>query len=95
MHVSDIYHIINRTSEHSQSLYAFKQFIIINYVSEHQLLHAVDAFHTTPTTHVNRNPMLLKLIERDVIHTLSEFRTYPEPRSNHLALNKVLPLGSQ
>jgi len=26
---------------------------IINYISEHQLSHAVDASHTTPTTHVN------------------------------------------
>ena len=32
------------------------------YVSEHQLLPVIDAFHTTPTTHVNQGPMLLKLI---------------------------------
>ena len=33
------------------------------YVSEHQLLHAVDAYHTTPTTRVNHGPNLLKAIE--------------------------------
>ena len=40
----------------------YKQFIIINYVSEHQLSHAVGASHTAPTTHVNWGRMLLKLI---------------------------------
>ena len=41
----------------------YKQFIIIYYVREHQLSHAVDASHTTPTTRVNQHPKLLKLIE--------------------------------
>ena len=50
------------TSEYSQSQYAIKQFIIINYVSEHQLPHIIDASHTTLTTHANRGPQLLKLI---------------------------------
>ena len=36
---------------------------VINYVSEHQLPHVVNASHTTPTTHVNQVPMLLKLID--------------------------------
>ena len=31
-------------------------------VSEHQLSPVIDAFHTTPTTHVNQSPKLLKLI---------------------------------
>ena len=34
----------------------------INYFSEHQLPHAVDASHTTPTIRVNQGPKLLKLI---------------------------------
>ena len=38
------------------------QFLIINYVSEHQLSHIIDASHTTPTTRANRGPQLLKLI---------------------------------
>ena len=38
------------------------QYIIIYYVSEHQLPPVIDAFHTTPTTHVNRGSKLLKLI---------------------------------
>ena len=38
------------------------QFFIINYVSEHQLPHVIDASHTTPITHVNQSPKLLKLI---------------------------------
>jgi len=64
MHVSDVFHIIciNMISEHSQSQYAIKQFIIINYVSKHQLSHIIDSSHTTPTTHVNRGSKLLKLI---------------------------------
>ena len=37
------------------------QFFIINYVSEHQLPHVIDASHTT-TTRANRDPQLLKLI---------------------------------
>ena len=51
------------TSEHSYSQHAIKQFIIINYVSEHQLAPVIDASHTTPTTHVNRDSKLLKLTE--------------------------------
>ena len=35
---------------------------VINYVSEHQLPPVIDASHTTPTTHVNQGPKLLKLI---------------------------------
>jgi len=38
-------------------------FAFINYVSEHQLPHVMDASHTTSTTHVNLDPMLLKLID--------------------------------
>ena len=34
----------------------------INYVSEHQLSHVIDASHTTPITHANRDPQLLKLM---------------------------------
>ena len=39
------------------------QYIIIYYVSEHQLPPVIDASHTTPITRVNRNPKLLKLID--------------------------------
>ena len=35
---------------------------IINYVSEHRLSHVMDTSHSTPTTHINKGPMLLKLI---------------------------------
>ena len=35
---------------------------VINYVSEHQLSHVTDTFHTTPITCVNQGPKLLKLI---------------------------------
>ena len=35
------------------------QFFIINYVSEYQLSHVIDASHTTPTTRANRDPQLL------------------------------------
>ena len=34
---------------------------VINYVSEHQLPHAVNVFHTTSTTHVNWGPMLFEI----------------------------------
>jgi len=70
------------------------QFIIIYYVSKHQLPYAVNAPHTTSVTRVNRNLMLLKLIG-ETFHVLSGFRRYPDPQPNHLGLNKVLPLGSQ
>jgi len=38
------------------------QYIIIYYVSEHQLPPVIDASHTTPTTCVNQSPKLLTLI---------------------------------
>ena len=40
----------------------YEQFIIINYVNEHQLSPAIDASHTTPTSPINRRPILLKPI---------------------------------
>jgi len=58
----------------------YEQFIIVNYISEHQLLPVIDTSHTTPTTLVNRNTMLLKLIEEDVVHALAGSRIYSEPR---------------
>jgi len=67
---------------------------VINYVSEYRLPHAIDTFHTTPTIHVNQDPMLLKLIGRHCL-CLSGFRTYPGPRSWLLTLNQTLPRGSQ
>ena len=70
------------------------QYVTIYYVSEHQLPPVIDAFHTTPTTRVNRYPKFIKINRRDIVHTLGGFRTYPEPQPNHLALNQVLPLGS-
>jgi len=39
------------------------QFFIINYVSEHQLPHIIDASHATPITRANRGPQLSKLID--------------------------------
>ena len=56
---------------------------IINYVSEHQLSHVVDASHTMPTMRANRGPKLLKLIEE----TLSDL--------SFLVLNQAVPLGTQ
>ena len=47
------------TSEYSQSQYLIKKFIIINYVSEYQLPHVINASYTTPTTRANRGPQLL------------------------------------
>ena len=34
----------------------------IQFISEHQLPHVIDASHTTPTTRANQVPKLLKLI---------------------------------
>ena len=62
----------------------YKQFIIINYVSEHQLPHVIDISHTTPITNVNRDSMLWKLIDEDIVYVLSGPRTYPGPRSRFL-----------
>ena len=69
--------------------------IFINYVSEHQLSHAVNASYTMPTTDTNCGSILLKLISGDIVHVLYGFCTYPKPRPNHLSLNQVLLLGSQ
>ena len=66
--------------------------MIINYLSEYPLPHAVDASHTTPDTHVNRGPRLLKSIDGDIVHALGGSRTYPGPQPRRLALNQtVLP----
>jgi len=40
----------------------YKQFFIIYYVNEHQLSPVIDTSHITPTTRVNQDPKLLKLI---------------------------------
>ena len=45
--------------------------IVINYVSEHQLPHVINASHIMLTTHVNWDPMSLKLIAKDIIYVLS------------------------
>ena len=47
---------------YNQVMVHYSQFIIIYYVSEYQLPYVINVTHTTPTTHVNRDPMLLKLI---------------------------------
>jgi len=54
----------------------YTSFIIVNYVSEHLLPHAVNTFHITPTTHINWGLILLKLIGGDIIFVLSGSRTY-------------------
>jgi len=56
-----------------QSTVHYGRSLVINYVSEHQLLHAVIGSHTTSTT-----PMLLKLISGDIVCISSGFRTYLE-----------------
>ena len=71
------------------------QSVIINYVSEHQLSYAIDAFHTTLITHVNRGPMLLKLIGLRSCPYFGGSHTYPGPRPRCLALNQALPPGNQ
>jgi len=59
---SYVYHIIYVSSEHNQVTVQYRQFIIINCVSEHQLSPALDTSYTTPTTRANRVSMLLKQI---------------------------------
>jgi len=65
------------------------------YVSEYQLSPVIDASYTTPITHDNGGPKLLKLIGLDIVHALGRSRTYPGPRSRLLVLNQALPQGSQ
>jgi len=60
--VSIIACIYNQVSTNQSTMSCVRFNSVINYVSEHQLLHAVNAFHTTPTTYVNWGFMLLKLI---------------------------------
>jgi len=52
--------------------------LVINYVSEHQSPHAVNASHTTLTIHVNRHLMLFKLIGWSIVFVLDGFCTYQE-----------------
>ena len=70
-------------------------FIFINYVSEHQLSHAINACYTISTTHVKRDSMLLKLIDGDIIYVLGGSRTYPGPQPRRLALNQAIQLDKQ
>jgi len=58
------------------------------------LSHVIDTSHTTPTTHVNRTPMLLKLIG-DIVHALDGFYTYPKPWPQFPETELGLPLGTQ
>ena len=93
--MSVVYHSIYIASEHSQFTLYYARFIIVGYVSEHQLPYAVNTSHTTPTTRVNWDLMLLKLIGEDIVYVFSGFFTYIEPRPRCLALNQALLLGSQ
>jgi len=78
--------IVRSLSQYIKSITVqYTQFVIINYISEHQLSHAVDTSHTTSTTHVNQGPRLLKSIDGDIVYALSGFRTYPKSQPNHLA----------
>ena len=71
-----IYNQVN-TNQSTISYVIFN--FVINYVREHRLPHAVNTSHTTPTTHINWGPMLLKLIGGDIVYVLSGSRTYPGP----------------
>ena len=46
--------------------------IFVNYISEHQLPHALNTSHTTPITHINWDPILLKFTDEDIIYVLNE-----------------------
>jgi len=50
---NSVYHEINITSD-PMSIYSYYEpFIIVNYISEYQLLPVIDTSHTTPTTLIN------------------------------------------
>ena len=51
------------------------------YVSEHQLPLIIDESHTTPITHVNWGPKLLKLISWRYYPCFKWSRIYPRPRA--------------
>jgi len=55
IYISGVYHRIYITGEHSQFTVHYEISSFINYVSEHQLSHIVNASHTMPSTHVNRS----------------------------------------
>jgi len=95
-HVSGAYHgiqIYNKLAYINHGVLC--KSVIMNYVSEHQLPHVVNASHTTPTTYVNWAPMLLKLIGGDIVHVLSGSCIYPGPQTMLLALNEVISPGTQ
>ena len=48
------------------------------------------AYHTCQS-----ESYVIKINRKDIVHALGGFRTYLEPRPNHLALNQILPQGSQ
>jgi len=89
--MSDVYHGIYVYNKLAHINHGLSCYSVINYVSEHQLPHIVDASHTTPTTHVDWGPILLKLTERDIIYVLSESRTYSGLRLRLLELNQTVP----
>ena len=74
------------SGEHNQFTVHHEQFII-NYVSEHQLSHAVGTSHTTPAIRVNQGLILLKLIKGDIIHVLGRSHACLGPRPRLLALD--------
>jgi len=37
----------------------------------------IDASYTTPTIHINKGSILMKLIEGDIVYVLGGSRTYP------------------
>jgi len=74
--VSEAYHGIQVYDKLAHISYsASYQSVVINYISEHQLSHAIDASHTTPI-YVSRGPILLKLIGWRIVCGLSGSRNH-------------------
>ena len=68
---------------------------VINYVSEHRLPHAIDAFYTTPTTHVNQGHILLKMIDWRHYLYFKWISCIPEITTQTPSAEPALPQGSQ
>ena len=86
---------VHKSSGCSQSQYTINSLSFINYFSEHQLPHVIDASHATPTTHVNRGSELLKLIGWRHYPYFRWISYIPETTAQSPGADQVLPLGSQ
>jgi len=83
------------TSKHTSTKVFDVSLLLLIMSGNNQLQHAIDTFHTTPTTHVNRGLMLLKVISWRHCLCVKWVPYIPGTTTQTPALNQALSQDSQ